>query len=630
MAVVEAAWVRKIRFRTGLTVSSRSAQARLPRSWNRFSRENLVSMLAPRPSLPLSGEYTDVESYVEDLLQFVTTSSNLQTLCGGVHILDFLTRESDLYEAVLPTEWRAWLNELDIAEVLDFLMREDLALREDADSSECHANGFGLPLRLWERHGNVPPPASLITYLHTIRKLSLNRDYDQSARADFNPSKSVTAGMNRKKLHEVEHFASFVDQLASRITQEHNLEVSHLVDFGSGQNYLGRVLASPPFTRRVVAIERRSVNIDGAQRKDLNAKLLKKESIWRNKKLWRSTGVDDAEEVRQEVEAQEVGNNAKKQSIHPTISCPDDAHDGSRKIMYVQHSISNGDLSDTVSKLVPVPPNLLVMSLHSCGNLIHHGLRSLVLNPSVKAVALVGCCYNLCTERLGFLTYKLPNLRTATRRLEETSTACDPHGFPMSKRFVDYKHADSSGIRFNITARMMAVQAPQNWTQEAYESFFTRHFYRALLQRIFLDRGLIEPPENSQRNKSAAGAGSGGEPIIIGSLRKSDYTCFVHYARGALRKLSTDPAMAPRIQKTMEGLSDADIAAYEERYLHRRHHLCILWSLMAFSAAVMESAMVVDRWLYLEEQDTVDEAWVQTVFEYEKSPRNLVVVGIKK
>ena len=88
--------------------------------------------------------------------------------------------------------------------------------------------------------------------------------------------------------------------------------------------------------------------------------------------------------------------------------------------------------------------------------------------------------------------------------------------------------------------------------------------------------------------------------------------------------------MAPRIQKTMEGLSDADIAAYEERYLHRRHHLCILWSLMAFSAAVMESAMVVDRWLYLEEQDTVDEAWVQTVFEYEKSPRNLVVVGIKK
>lgn len=77
---------------------------------------------------------------------------------------------------------------------------------------------------------------------------------------------------------------------------------------------------------------------------------------------------------------------------------------------------------------------LIVVSLHSCGNLLHHGLRSVMLNTSVTAVAMIGCCYNLMTERLGPATYKLPQLRPNHPRLEATGSACDPHGFPMSLR----------------------------------------------------------------------------------------------------------------------------------------------------------------------------------------------------
>ena len=69
---------------------------------------------------------------------------------------------------------------------------------------------------------------------------------------------------------------------------------------------------------------------------------------------------------------------------------------------------------------------------------------------------------------------------------------------------------------------------------------------------------------------------------------------------------------------------------YDMLSMHRRHHLCILWSLMAFSASVVESTFVIDRWLYLKEQPEIGEAWVQTVFGYEKSPRNLAVIGIKE
>ena len=628
-------------------------------------------MAAPEHVLPLSQSYSKPEDYVNDLLDFITTSPTLQTLCGGVHILDFLTREDDLYKAALPLEWRQWFDSQAIGDILDSLMRRDLSnailsVAVNGDSTGSSEEGTSTKASdCWEGHP-VPPP-DLIDYVRTIHRLSLDRGYIHRDEAKPRMTRQLAAGMTQKKFHEVERFASFVDQLVSHISHESCHSITHLVDFGSGQNYLGRVLAGEQYKRRVVAMERRTINIEGAKRKDVKAKLAKKEIVvWRNKKRWRATGVDDGAELRQKLETlsagidHEIPQAGDSQAEHPrSLPAP------SGRVQYVQQSIDSGALDNVINEMnlwstnetqigpvshgtdsnprpedrnVTEPPsgqecgfaerNLLVMSLHSCGNLIHHGLRSLVLNPSVKAVAMVGCCYNLCTERVGPPTYKLPGLRTANRRLEETSSACDPHGFPMSERFVKHEHKSGPGIRFNITARMMAVQAPYNWTKAEYDSFFTRHFFRALLQRIFLDRGFVS---RSRSDESACAAGpGGGEPVIIGSLRKACYTSFLAYVRGAVQKLARDPELESRIEACLGSLTDEEIAAYEKRFRDRKHHLCVLWSLMAFSASVVESAIVVDRWLYLEEQPQVKEAWVQTVFEYEKSPRNLVVVGIKR
>ena len=310
-------------------------------------------------------------------------------------------------------------------------------------------------------------------------------------------------------------------------------------------------------------------------------------------------------------------------------------------IQYIESIIQNGDLSKVIPQIQnfrpldpgPCDPQLLVISLHSCGNLLHHGLRSIISNPSVKAVAMVGCCYNLMTERLGPSTYKLPCLRNPNPRLDKASTDCDPHGFPMSERLATYQHTHGEGIRLNITARMMAVQAPQNWTPEDSEAFFTRHFYRALLQRIFLDRGVVGRPTTCAEE---AGSGSprgwtgAGHPIILGSLRKSCYASFLAYVRGAMEKLRDDPIQGPRITTIMGNLTNDDIVNYEERFNSKKKELSVVWSLMAFSAGVVESIIVLDRWLYLKEQDIVKECWVEAIFDYKQSPRNLVVVGIKK
>ncbi|KAH0547800.1 hypothetical protein FGG08_000057 [Glutinoglossum americanum] len=687
--------------------------------------------MAPLSPLPYSDTFSDPDTYVESLLNFATSSSLFQTLCGGVHILDFFTREPDLYATVLPGSWREWLQERGVEDILDLLMRENLdqfATTSQGTIIERQQNQE-LPWR-----GGPRPPESLLCYIQDIRKHLLRRDFQPPTvpgklglrnAERGNLSRKIAVGMKPKKIHEVQNFAQYVDDLASEISRGTSCEITHLVDFGSGQNYLGRALASQPYHRHIVAVESKKHNIEGAKSMDITARLAEKGKLMRHKREYRSqivalnsgkgtangdpaTPEDNLEGMSTEAVTEAMAKFSLKEADILYLN-----GEGKGSVQYVEHMINGADLSPVVRQIKNVsratgdgcavetiekkgpgrcdnmddldnrkglerplfprtdvhgvdlgnppeafngdihlasqegppadisasalsPQSLMIISLHSCGSLVHHALRSLIFTPSVTAVAVIGCCYNLMTERLGPPTYKLPTLRPCPNpRVVATSAACDPDGFPMSERQARYLHGHGEGVRLNITARMMAVQAPQNWTPASSADFFTRHFFRALLQRIFLDRGVVSVP--SAADDIVGGCPTspdamGTEPIIIGSLRKACYTSFVSYVRGAVTKLSNnDPVRGPIIASLMSGLSDNEIADYHTRYLPRKKDLSTVWSLMAFSAGVVEAIVVVDRWLFLKEQrDVIKDAWVETVFDYQQSPRNLVVVGVKK
>lgn len=639
--------------------------------------------------LPFDGGFANTEDYVESLLCFTTSSDLFQHLCGGVHILDFFTREPDLYAALLPESWREWFHKSSIEDALDLLMRRDLDLASSQPG---------------------PPPSDLLDYIKAIRKHSLRRDWRPPAscseRATRPPSAprlahNVATGMNQKKRHEVFNFSNYVDVLAAANA------ITHLVDFGSGQSYLGRALASEPYNRRVIAVEGKQSNIEGARLIDHRAKVRKRVDCF---------GAGNASQPQQSsseplAKGEEDSSSDLKQpnSIRGKPG-PEEAVsdilsvDRTRgALFYVQHRIEDGDLSflrsaaarasreptrnpngtevggdDEIrerswkedrasvaarageteneylkptstdqrssdgeqpgqrpSLSMSLKPRLMVISLHSCGNLIHHGLQSLILNDFVVAVAMVGCCYNLMTERLGPPTYKLPSLRPRNARVVREGLAYDPQGFPMSQRLSLLKHKRGQGVRFNITARMMAVQAPQNWTSTDSSAFFTRHFFRALLQRIFLDRGVVretrrEREEHVAGDEQGEGWAEATDPVIIGSLRAGCYTSFRSYVRGAVAKLARDPERGPQIQNMMGSLTDEQIDGYERRYQGRKKDLSVVWSLMAFSAGLVEACIVVDRWSFLKEQEAVERCWVEAIFDYTQSPRNLVVVGTKR
>lgn len=649
-------------------------------------------MPRPRP-LPLPEEWTDPDAYVDALLSFTTSSELFIHVCGGVHILDFLTREPDLYDSLLPLDWRTFFEKHDIQDILDLLLREDIpsllqqsrGFSESDPSRDAEASWRGQPL----------PPIDLLEYIHQIRRLSLGRDFTSRQPGKVSLPHHLSVGMNQKKYHEVAHFSRYVNDLCDTVAEERGEAISHIVDFGSGQNYLGRTLASPPYNKHIIAIERKHQFISGAKGMDIHAKLAKKQKriVYKTSGRRSRKGLENDQDTTPSTpEVELVENIPIDASTEPGAGDGEDStvfnvlldidiqpdewgtspyKNGPPKksvgknedelplkgtMDYIEHEIKDGYLEPIIKDVIrsrcletkgsqgpavdrdsrpegkAEDPNVMVISLHSCGNLLHHGVRSLVLNPSVKAIAMIGCCYNLVTERLGPATYKVPILRTQHPRLTQDACAYDPHGLPMSKRLESYEHISGTGVKLNITARSMSLQAPYNWGREDSEAFFTRHFYRALLQRIFVDRGVVEKPVNPTDlyGLETGGPDAVGNPLIVGSLRKAAFTSFSAYVHAAVAKLSKDPHNGEKVKARMAGITEEEVKRYEVEYWPRKKHLSVTWALMAFSSALVEALIVVDRWQFLREHDTVRDCWVEPVFEYSESPRNLAVVGIKK
>ncbi|KAL4888602.1 methyltransferase domain-containing protein [Aspergillus ambiguus] len=642
----------------------------------------------PRPqTLPLVDEWSDPDVYVDALLSFATSSDLFRHLCGGVHILDFLTREPDLYDSLLPEEWRVFFDEHDVQDILDLLLREDIApLLEQAQTPRGIGHHDDPTWR-----GAAFPPTSLLEYIHQIRRFSLKRDFHPLGEKNPAIPRHIATGMNVKKYHEVAHFSRYVDDLCNTVNEQRGEAITHVVDFGSGQSYLGRTLASPPYNRHIVAIERTHQFINGAKGMDISAKLAEKKVVnmydkraltgkTRTKNL--SSGpvetqtdqepaAKNSPEDNEPADAQNDGEDLTMINVFRDISLmpgeigvaphyntkkkkdveeEDDANKPRGAMDYIEHEIKDGYLEPIIKDVVECPPagpetngvspspkgkedaRVMVVSLHSCGNLLHHGVRSLTLNPSVKAIAMIGCCYNLVTERLGPATWKLPILRTMHPRLTKDAVAYDPHGFPMSRRMEDFEHDSGKGVKLNITARSISLQAPYNWDRASSENFFTRHFYRTLLQRILMDRGVVEKPTipTDLYAPESATSETAGNPLIVGSLRKSAFVSFPAYARAAVAKLGRDPTFGDTVTSKMADLDDEELDRYVDRYWHRKKHLSVVWSLMSFSAAVIEAIIVVDRWQFLREHDDIKDCWVEPVFDYTESPRNLAVIGIKK
>ncbi|TKW52493.1 Protein RRNAD1 [Colletotrichum tanaceti] len=232
----------------------------------------------------------------------------------------------------------------------------------------------------------------------------------------------------------------------------------------------------------------------------------------------------------------------------------------------------------------------VLVGLHACGNLSEHMLRYFAAAPFITHLAAIGCCYNHIVPR----------------------SAARPDGFPVSAEMR------ARGLVLGATALMTGCQAPNNWARadlarpEGESVYAKRRFYRALLEKVFFDKGIR--PRLHETDADAATAGS--RPPVWGA-RKGDTASFVQFARRAARVLGVDGSGI---------LDDDELVSYESRYRAYSGRIAVLWVLGVLCCKAVESVVALDRWWFLAENGA-DDVDVFPVFEYRVSPRNLMIVA---
>ncbi|GBB86593.1 hypothetical protein RclHR1_00130034 [Rhizophagus clarus] len=156
-----------------------------------------------------------------------------------------------------------------------------------------------------------------------------------------------------------------------------------------------------------------------------------------------------------------------------------------------------------------------------------------------------------------------------------------------------------------LTIRHLACQVPSRWSiqQELSIKAFEHHFFRALLQYILIEKGLVESAPR------------------IGKLHHRSFTSFSTYCNAALKKLSLP----------LNSISQLESGKYYSEFKQKgfMRKIIIFWTLRAMLGPCFESIILLDRCLYLSENNFVKEVKCFGIFDELKSPRNMVIVGIK-
>ncbi|KAG0251272.1 Methyltransferase-like protein 25 [Mortierella polycephala] len=235
--------------------------------------------------------------------------------------------------------------------------------------------------------------------------------------------------------------------------------------------------------------------------------------------------------------------------------------------------------------------------LHACGDLTSNMIK-LYLESTATCLFSVGCCYHWITERYD----KDGNI-----------AICDgTHGFPLSAAFNRHK------AHLGDHAKMIACQSPERWLeyQKETEDAIHGHYFRALLHKLMVERGLYPGPPTIAP--------------VLGRMGKHRLKGFPHYLATALHRLRL-PADVIRPEEAQ--------AAYEEFLEKDLYRIGILWALRTMLGPLFEGMILLDRATYLHEsiigntsQDNSEmKGSVQLVagFDVVESPRNMILIALK-
>ncbi|TYI16744.1 hypothetical protein ES332_A08G274900v1 [Gossypium tomentosum] len=477
-------------------------------------------------------------------------------------------------------------------------------------------------------------PTSLKEFVLTLKSLVYPREQADLKKVfpNFQPTSlnSVLAqGMNLKKKHEVEVLSAIVSSAASA------MRADAVIDVGAGQGYLAQVLA---FEHQLSVV---AIDACSHHGKVTNAR---------------------AERIKKHYMAQmrKFGSGNQRLNVPQTITCNIMSLETLKSLTTM--SSHKGDVEqpkpieqDLELGLAGRGSSLVLAGLHACGDLSVTMLKTLLECEEVRAVISIGCCYNLLSEE-GFTNAQIQ------------------YGFPMSCG------VKSVNLSLGKSSRDLACQSAERWKslgKDAGLHNFELHAFRAAFQMVLhkyfpevgtspsigrqgkalrrkQQRKIIEselqaeestysdlPQMACNMDEACSVTHSGESEAVNTSGIRSDVDALftkmsLHTGSTCERTTSTDKYSL--FEKFCQsglcrlGLKPSDNINFHGIWKGVEPYVSLIgiyWSLRAAFGPLLETLILLDRLLFLQEQGDVLESVMLPIFDPAISPRNVAIIAKK-
>ena len=228
----------------------------------------------------------------------------------------------------------------------------------------------------------------------------------------------------------------------------------------------------------------------------------------------------------------------------------------------------------------------MLVGLHACGDLTSYLLQTFVLCGRLKCLVSVGCCYHYITQRQPTATYMLDGgLRHYPAPRKHV-----PYAYPLSW------HIQHDPIYFSRNALNLAQQAPEKSAVEGRmpgDNIFHRAVFQVIINSYYPNADVV----NVGRNISSS-------------------STFTEYCHSGFKKLG------------LPTIPHYELELLYQEYLPRKREIFVFYQLRMLLSRVIESVLIIDRILYLKENDVACE--VVKLFDPTISPRAYAIIAEKK
>ncbi|XP_056401112.1 methyltransferase-like protein 25B, partial [Hyla sarda] len=386
-----------------------------------------------------------------------------------------------------------------------------------------------------------------------------------------------------KKQHEIRRLGKLVKKL-SDVTR-----CDHVVDVGSGQGHLSRVLSFGQGLD-VTAVEADHNLVAMATKFDHDLiYILKKERMRPTKGLaYDITSIQSSKPPRHVLA-----------TVDPQASWEEFVHQlTDRKETNPSESSASAQFTTTQELVtLPVsssdhchycqPDHFIITGLHACGDLSVAMLRHFARCPNIIGITSVACCYMKLT------TCEVPQPPGVLAPSHCSDSLLQQYGYPVSSWV-----SGLPGHKLSYKSREVACHAIEDYIERLKgESDILRvHCYRAALETVI--RG-IDPTMKR---------------VGVQTIKKAHKLPFKDYAKQGLQRVGLNP--------------DTPInPSLVDEMLAQHQKVVAFFSLALLLAPLVETLILLDRMIFLQERGFHCD--VLPLFKPEFSPRNLVLVAAK-